>query len=112
MILTKQKSEKHENGKTCTVWEYPFRDNDIDISYAEINGRYPETGWAVNTRSKEAGIVISGSGILNIDGKPFELSEKTAFLVPPKTKYFFEGNLRLSISCSPAWSASQCRNVK
>ena len=36
-----------------------FKDKDIDISTAEINGKYPENGYCVNTKVKEMIYVVS-----------------------------------------------------
>lgn len=63
-IIKYEDSEKFERGNECTVWEYPINDKDINIGVAQINGRYPEKGYAINEKCKEIIYVISGSGVL------------------------------------------------
>ena len=57
-----EQTEKFKNSELCIATEYEFKDKDIDLSTAEIKGRYPESGYCVNTKVKEMIFVISGGG--------------------------------------------------
>ena len=61
-IIALEQTQEYKNSELCIATEYDFHDKDIDISTAEINGKYPESGYCVNTEIKEMIYVISGSG--------------------------------------------------
>ena len=42
MLIKKEDARKHENSKTCTVWEYDHPTKELSYATAKINGRYPE----------------------------------------------------------------------
>ncbi len=112
VIVRRDDRVEHKNSENCTVFEYPLGDKDVDIADAFINGRYPDTGWAVNEEVKEVVFVVGGEGKVVVDGLEFGLKEGDSVLILPKQKYFFEGNnLRIIIACSPAWRPEQYKNV-
>lgn len=55
-----EEKEVFKNSDLCIAAEYGFHDKDIDIATSEINGRYPEDAYCVNTEVKEMIYVISG----------------------------------------------------
>lgn len=61
-IVKLEETETFKNSDLCIATEYDFGDKDIDIATAEINGKYPEHGYCVNTEVKEMIFVISGGG--------------------------------------------------
>lgn len=54
-----EQTQEYKNSELCIATEYDFKDKDIDISTAEINGKYPENGYCVNTKVKEMIYVVS-----------------------------------------------------
>lgn len=60
--ISQNETEKYNNSDFCIAHQYNFYDDDIDISTAEINGRYPDSGYCVNTKIKEMIFVLSGNG--------------------------------------------------
>jgi mannose-6-phosphate isomerase-like protein (cupin superfamily) len=111
-IIKKEERITQKNSEKCTAYEYPFHDKDLDITYVEINGRYPDEGLVTNEKVKESFLVLSGSGKLFIDQKESILKEGDAIFILPKQKYFWEGNFKLVISSNPAWSPEQHKNIK
>ena len=112
MIIKKENAIRHENSPKCIAYEYFFGDKEIDIAFIEINGRYPDKGCVTNEIVKESVFVVEGKGKIVIDKKEHKLEEKDALLIFPKQKYFFEGKLKLVVSCSPAWYPEQHKNTK
>lgn len=47
-----EEKEVFKNSDLCIAAEYGFHDKDIDIATSEINGRYPEDAYCVNTEVK------------------------------------------------------------
>jgi len=107
MIIKKSEREKHSNSPVCIAYEYPFLDEDINIAFIEINGRYPDKGRVVNKICKEIIFVTKGKGKIEVDGKELLISEGDAVFVQPNQKYFFEGNLSIIAPCHPAWYPEQ-----
>ena len=50
--ISRKETENFNNNDVCINHQYNFYDKNIDISTAEINGRYPENGFCVNTKVK------------------------------------------------------------
>lgn len=104
---SKSESRRHQNGSTCVVFEYSAND-EIDGSVAEINGRYPESGWALNSISSLEFFVISGSGTLTTKEKAIELSLEDVVIIDPNESYYYVGDhLKIFMACSPPWSPDQ-----
>ena len=112
MIIKKENRVRHENSPNCIVHEYPLGDKNIDVAIAQINGRYPDKGFATNEEVNEIIYVVKGVGKVVIDGKEHKLSDGDALLIRSKQKYFFEGELKLVISCNPAWYLKQYKTIE
>ena len=87
-------------------------DTDINIALIEINGRYPDQDIVTNEEVKETVFVVEGKGKIVIDKKECEIEEGDAILILPNQKYFFDGSLKLVISCNPAWYPEQHKNIQ
>ena len=57
-----KQTQQYKNSDLCIATEYGFEDEDIDVATAEINGRYPQHGYCVNTGVKEMIYVMIGGG--------------------------------------------------
>ncbi|HKZ45109.1 MAG TPA: hypothetical protein VJ343_00195 [archaeon] len=113
MLIRKNHSREKKNSETCTVWEYPLGSKNLGFAIALINGRYPEDGAALNEVCEVVYYVISGSGIISCDGKPYKLEEGDCFKIEVGNKYWVEGkNLLIAIPTGPAWYAEQFKHVK
>lgn len=86
-------------------------DPDINIVIAKIKGRYPEVGWALNTRSKMMGLVLKGTGTLFTTETSVELSEGDLALIEHDEKYYWHGHMTIVIPAAPAWSVEQYRII-
>lgn len=94
-------------GKTNKTYEYHIEDKDINYCIAKICGRFPTEKWAVNRKCKEMAHILNGEGILVVEGKRFAVKKDDVVLIDINEKYYWEGNLKLGISCSPAWYPEQ-----
>jgi len=111
--VPKSKAQKFANSPTCTVYEYPMDDPDINGAVGIINGRYPDKNFVVNEKCKEIIYVISGSGSLTTEEKTVKLAEGDVALIPPGEQYYFEGKeLIIFMPCHPAWYPEQHKEVK
>ena len=111
MMIKKEDRVRHENSAECIAYEYLMGDKDIDVAFIEINGRYPSKGLVTNEVVKELVFVTQGKGRLVINEKEYALKEGCAVLILPKQEYFFEGELKLVVSCNPAWHPEQYKSI-
>lgn len=112
-VIKNSEAEKGKNSDKCKTLEYSFKDKDIDLGIATINGRYPDEGYGMNLISKELIYVIEGSGTLNFENKKIEFSQGDSILIEPNEKYYYDTKYcKISMSCTPAWSADQHKLVK
>ena len=112
MIYKKFKESEVFTGKTNRTYEYNIMDKDINYCIVDINGRFPVKGYAINRVVKEMAHILSGSGILVVEGVEYKLEQDDVVLVYPGEKYYWEGNMRLGIPCSPAWYPEQHEDVE
>ncbi len=111
-IIHKDQTEKFKNGENCIATEYPLGDKDINGAIVELTGRYPNTGRVVNLKCKELAYVIKGSGRIVVENEEINLKEGDLILIEPGEKYFWDGNLIIFTSCTPAWHPDQHKEVE
>ena len=61
-LVKKSQTNKFAACQSTTIFEYLMKDPEISGAVAKINGRYPETGFSLNEKSKELVYVIEGNG--------------------------------------------------
>ncbi len=111
-IVYKNQVERFKNSESCTAFEYPLGDKDINGAVIELNGRYPGKGRVINLKCKELAYVIKGSGKVVVEGKEIKFQEGDLILIEPGEKYFWEGDLTMFVPCTPAWYPEQHKEVE
>lgn len=113
MLIKKDSAQKKSNSLSCIVWEYEFSSRDLGLAKAQIHGRYPENGKAVNSECDMIYYVLSGRGIIHYDNEHYEVTEGDAFFFEKKKEYWIEGqNLVVIVSNAPTWYPAQYRYVE
>lgn len=107
VVVKKEECVQYTHSPYCFINAYPLGDKDISIVIAEVNGRYPESGWVVNEKCKEIGFVLKGSGTLTTEKQAVVLFEGDAVLINAGEKYFLQGNMMLLLPTAPAWYGAQ-----
>ncbi len=108
MIYKKFNQTELFTGKTNKTYEYNIEDADINYCIVDINGRFPtENKYALNKSCKEMAHILSGSGVLVVNNKKYQLEKDDVVLIDKLEKYYWEGNMRLGLPCSPAWKPEQ-----
>lgn len=102
----------HQNSDECIAYEYPLNDKDINIALVEVNGRYPDSGKVFNEECKEIAFVIEGNGKVVVNEKEILLEKGDSILIEPKEHIYWQGNLKMLMSCSPAWAPEQHKTIK
>lgn len=111
-IIHKDQTKEFKNSDACVAVEYPSDGTDINGSVVKLSGRYPTTGKVVNLKCKEMAYVIKGSGSLVVEDKEVSLQEGDLAIIEPGEKYFWDGNMTMFVSCTPAWYSEQHQEVK
>ena len=111
-IIHKNQTEKFKNSDVCTAIEYPLGDKDINGAIVELSGRYPDEGRVVNLKCKELAYIIEGSGRVVVEGEEAMLNKGDLILIEAGEKYFWEGDLKMFVPCTPAWYPEQHKEVK
>ncbi len=113
MLVKKEQRKEKQIAKEGTVWEYDLPSKIIGFALSKLNGRVPDSGWMRNKVCNEIYYVISGSGILFIEDKKYELKEGNVFLIEPGKKFYvIARNLQLVLPTAPAWYPEQWENIK
>ena len=98
---------ERKNSESCVVSEFPIKDSDISFAIVKVSSRYPDSGHATNTISKEIVYVQEGGGKVVVGNVGFALIPGDAVLISPNEKYYFDGDMTLHISCTPAFRPEQ-----
>ncbi len=112
-LIKNNNAIKGTNSDKCKILEYSFSDKDIDLGIATITGRYPESGFCLNTISKELIYVLDGNGKLYFENDCIEFKKGDSILIDSNEKYYWDSTYCvISISCIPAWNEEQYKIVK
>lgn len=111
-IAKKEQRKEFKNSDCCTAFEYPMEDRDINGAVIELSGRYPDKGWAVNEICKEMGYVVSGSGRVVVENGEHSVSEGDLALINPGEKFYWQGNMKIFMPCTPAWTPQQYKIIE
>lgn len=100
------------NSKSCSVNEYDFPFKNLGIAIVKINGRYPDSGKAMNTECDEIYYVISGSAVIHTAEGDFKINKNDAFYFEKNKWYWVEGkHLEILLPTSPSWFPEQYRQI-
>lgn len=112
MILVKQNQAKKIVPDSSTkIWEYLMDDDEVSGAVTEINGRYPENGFAYNEKSKEMVYVISGNGKIVQPNAETSINTGDMLIIDRYEKFAWEGNLKLLLVTLPKFDPNQHKIV-
>ena len=106
-FISAAKSTQRQSNDHCTITEFPMNDNDLNFAIADLAGRYPESGRVKNLKCKEIVYIAEGSGKIVVNGHEQTLKAGDVVMVETNEPYFWEGTLKLLITCHPAFSVEQ-----
>lgn len=110
-IVRKEDAEVFKYADTSNVLEYSLALNEknMDFCINSINGRYPMEGYASNTVCEELCYVLDGSGkIYRLNDDAIEFKKEDIIHINKGEIYYWEGNFKVILVCTPAWSKDQC----
>jgi len=98
---------RHANSSHCIAYEYPMQNSEINIGVVDISHRYPDQGYAINHKCSEIGYILKGSGKLITESAEVNLSHGDVVYISRGERYYWEGNVTVIISSTPAWYPEQ-----
>ena len=111
-LIHKSEAKAHQNGQACRVYEYEFpNENVFNNAVVNLDGRYPERGYAINRKCKELIYVMEGAGVVVAGGKLQVLGEGDMVLIATGEEYYLVGKMKLLITSVPAWRPDQAENI-
>ncbi len=73
------------------------------------HGRYPESGYCSNQECKEIAYILEGIGSINKEKESLTFKAGDVILIDRKEIYYWEGNCKIVMICTPAWYKEQCK---
>lgn len=107
IIVPSVESKKTQASTSTTIWEFPTGDRVVSGAVAQIKGRYPEKGFAVNQKSKELAFVISGSGHVVMPIEKRSINVGDLIYLNKGEPFAWEGTLTIFMTTSPAFDPKQ-----
>lgn len=111
-VIKRKEANEYSNSNNCYGFEFDLGDKNLDGAVVNVKGRYPEKGSAMNEGCKEFAYIISGGGNINIGGKNFDIESEDMVVIDKGEHFYWEGEFRLFVYCTPAWSADQHKVVE
>lgn len=111
-IVREKDAEKFEYANTSSVLEYgiALNEKNMDFCTNKINGRYPTEGYCSNLECEELCYILEGEGtIYKRDSKPINFEKGDIIFINKQDIYYWNGDFKLAIVCTPAWSKEQCK---
>lgn len=108
-IIPSSKTNKIQATPTTTIWEFVMKEKAISGAITQINGRYPEKGFAVNEACKEIAFVISGSGSIATPAQTRPIGVGDLIFIDKGESFAWEtnGSLTLFMSTTPKFNPKQ-----
>ena len=111
-IVRQGDAEILKNCDTSSLLEYSIKLNEknIDFCINTITGRYPTEGYCSNLECEELCYILEGRGsISKKENEPIKFEKGDIIYIDKKEIYFWKGNFKLAIMCTPAWTREQCK---
>lgn len=110
-IIHPKDTHKITASNSTTIWEYLIDEPSIGGAVAEVNGRYPEKGFAINQISKEIAFVISGNGHVITSKTKHALEVGDVIFFDKREQFAWEGVFSIFIVTTPKFDPKQHKIV-
>lgn len=111
-IIKRSNAIEGTNSDNCKTLEYSFKEKNIDLGIATITGRYPESGFCVNSISTELIYILDGNGKIYFENNCIEFEKGDSILINSNEKYYWDSSYCVvTMSCTPAWNVEQYKLV-
>lgn len=110
-IVKKEQAQILKNSDTSALLEYSITLNEkaMDFCINTITGRYPQQGYCTNEECKEICYILEGDGTINKKDETINFKQGDVIFIDNKEIYYWNGNCKIIMICSPAWYKDQCK---
>ena len=92
---------------STTIREYLMEEESISGAVSEINGRYPEKGFAVNELSKELVYITKGKGKIITKDKEKEFDQGDVIFIDRGEPFAWKGTFTMFMTTTPKFDPRQ-----
>lgn len=112
-IVSKEEASIFKNSDTSLLLEYSIAlgREDLDLCVNTITGRYPEKGFCTNEECNEICYILEGQGSINSRNEIKTFKQGDVIFINKKDIYYWNGNCKIIMICSPAWYKEQCKLI-
>ncbi len=113
-IVTEKQAKTFAYASTSSVLDYSMdlNEKNLDFCINTITGRYPEKGYCSNLECEEICYILDGNGEFHKkDGDSIKFNKGDIIFINKKDIYYWIGNFKIAIVCTPAWSKEQCQLI-
>ena len=109
-IVKKEDASIVKNSDTSSLDEYSIKLNEhnLDLCVNTIVGRYPQSGYCTNKICQEICYILEGDGSINQKDEIIRFKQGDVIFIDKKDVYYWEGNCKIIMVCTPAWYKEQC----
>lgn len=110
-LIKKEQAQIIKNSNTSFLLEYSnnIESKDLDFCINTITGRYPTSGFCSNEECSEICYVLEGQGTINTKNETHDFKQGDVIYIKKKDVYYWNGNCKIIMVCSPAWYKEQCK---
>ena len=106
-IVEKSETNKVNPTPGTTIHEYFIDEPSISGATTEINGRYPEVGFAVNEVSKELVYIISGNGHIITPSNETSFEQSDVIFINKNELFAWQGTFSMFMVTTPKFDPKQ-----
>lgn len=106
-LVTSQKVNLISPAPRVLIKEYLMPESAISGAIAEISGRYPRTGFAVNKTCKELVYIISGSGNIVTKSQAQKFAAGVSIFIDKNEAFYWQGNFTMYMVTTPTFNSKQ-----
>ena len=100
----------HKNKYGVDLWVYPEISPEAELAYLEVkDGHFEEFYDKVSTFTY---YIIEGQGTFFLNGVPHDVAATDLITIPPNTKLYYLGTMKMVLMTTPAWRAENDVHVR
>lgn len=104
----KQAYRKNIHG--IKLWVYPPHQKATEVAYIEVSHGHFEEFY--NKKSTFTYYIIQGRGTFYLNGEATPVKATDVVIIPPKTRIWYLGKMKMTLTTSPAWNAKNEVHVR
>jgi len=93
LLVKKDEVNVIQENPVSKFFEYGLSFNKLSVGVSEINGRYPEKGYDVDSEVEAVWYVESGSGQINIMQEVYDVEPGDMIMIPKGEKFWIDGKI-------------------